>query len=167
MNAASGGKRRALLCAFLVGSSVALLALARGACAAESTNSKGRDVRLEEPTLDAIVPMALSPLDGVAVLMYPGRRMRTVHIGDQISATHARIKSVMSDRLVLDEAKDNAPPQLVWLFKPVTADAVPVVRRITSSAPADVTPDVQSAHFTANRSNTSSSAASPKLPTSN
>jgi hypothetical protein len=88
-----------------------------------------------EPALDALIPMALSPAEGIAVVRYPDRHMRTMRVGEEMGATRARLRQVLPDRLVLEESSESGGKQIVWLFRPQQAGDPAVVQRVSGTAP--------------------------------
>lgn len=91
--------------------------------------------QIVEPALDMLVPMALSPAEGIAVVRYPDRRMRTMRVGEEMGATRARLRQVLPDRLVLEEHSGSGGKQTVWLFRPKQAGDQAIVQRISGTAP--------------------------------
>jgi hypothetical protein len=82
--------------------------------------------------------MAFSPAEGIAVVRYPDRRLRTLRVGDVLGASSARLTQVLPDRLVLQEGSAAGGKQTVWLFRPRQPDAPAMLQRLNGAAP--VTP---------------------------
>jgi hypothetical protein len=92
-----------------------------------------------EPALESLAPVGLSAAEGIAVVRYPDRKLRTVHVGDVLGATRARVTQVLPDRLVLEEVATGGAKQTAWLFRPRRPDEGAVVQRLSGNAPAHPT----------------------------
>jgi hypothetical protein len=77
--------------------------------------------------------VALSSLDGRAVIKTPDNKMHVLKLGSVIPGTKATVTQILSDKLVVEDA-EGGTPQTVWITKS-GADGSVTVQRLQKDAP--------------------------------
>lgn len=80
--------------------------------------SHGLANRLEsEHLLSRLAVIALAPLDGRAVVKWPGGRLEVVQQGEPIPGTTAIVVQVLPDRLVVSQTTTSTGEVLAWMYQ--------------------------------------------------
>ena len=71
-----------------------------------------------EVHLENLKLLALGSNDGRIVLLFPDKKMVTLHVGEAVPGTHATLTNVLIDKAVFDEVISPAQgKQAVWMWK--------------------------------------------------